>query len=125
VKCVVHQVPYTVFGYKGKQVRDQIHSADVVRAFQAFAESPRPGAVYNLGGGRDNSASVLESIDAVERMVGRQLTWEYEESNRRGDHICYISNLNQLREDFSGWDITRSLDDIIAEMVEAERARVD
>jgi CDP-paratose 2-epimerase len=123
VKCVVHEVPYTVFGYKGKQVRDQIHSVDVIAAFEAFAEQPRPGAVYNLGGGRANSASVLESIDAVERVVGTPLKWQYEDTNRRGDHICYISDLGRITTELAGWSITRSLDDIIEEMVRAERER--
>jgi CDP-paratose 2-epimerase len=123
VKCTVHGLPYTIFGYKGKQVRDQIHSADVVRAFEAYAAEPEPAAVYNLGGGRSNSASVLESIDAVERVAGRKLTWSYDDTNRRGDHICYISNLGRLQAAHPGWSVTWSLEDIIEEMVVAERAR--
>jgi len=123
VKCTVRGDPYTVFGYKGKQVRDQIHSADVVRAFEAYAHDPVPGAVYNLGGGRANSASVLESIDAVERVVGRKLDWTYDDTHRRGDHICYISDLSRLRASHPEWSVTWSLEDIIEEMVLAERAR--
>ena len=123
VKCTVRGDAYTVFGYKGKQVRDQIHSADVVRAFEAYANNPVPGAVYNLGGGRANSASVLESIDAVERVVGRKLTWTYDDTHRRGDHICYISDLSRLRAAHPEWSVTWSLEDIIEEMVVAERAR--
>lgn len=123
VKCTVRGDRYTVFGYKGKQVRDQIHSADVVRAFEAYAANPVPGAVYNLGGGRANSASVLESIDAVERVVGRKLQWEYDDTNRRGDHICYISNLGRLQAAHPEWSVTWSLEDILEEMVVAERAR--
>jgi CDP-paratose 2-epimerase len=123
VKVTVAAEPYTIYGYKGKQVRDQIHSADVVRAFEAFARAPRPGEPYNLGGGRDNSASVLESIALVEAAAGRALAWRYDERNRRGDHICYISDLRKLSGHYPEWSLTRSLPDIVKEMVEAERAR--
>ena len=94
---------YTIFGYQGKQVRDQIHSQDVVRAMHAFYSNPRPGAVYNLGGGRENSASVLECIDLVEQISGKKLSWSYQEQERKGDHICYISNLSRFRSDHPGW----------------------
>lgn len=104
--------PYTIFGYKGKQVRDQIHSEDVVRAMHAFFQNPRPGAVYNLGGGRENSASVLECIDIVEQISGRKLCWDYLDQERKGDHICYISNLAKFRTDHPDWQITRSLPSI-------------
>ena len=124
VKVVVRDEPYTIFGYKGKQVRDQIHSADVVSAFEAFARHPRPGETYNLGGGRENSASLLESIAAVEAISGTKLRWSLVEQNRRGDHICYISDLRKLTAHYPEWKITRPLDDIIVEMVEAERSRL-
>ncbi len=124
VKTAVSGEKYTVFGYKGKQVRDQIHSRDVVRAFEAFARNPRPGEVYNLGGGRQNSASVRECISLVEDVTGRRLDWRYVEQNRLGDHICYISDLAKLRRHYPEWCITRSLRDICTEMVDAElRAR--
>jgi CDP-paratose 2-epimerase len=114
---------YRVFGYKGKQVRDQIHSADVVSAFDAFAANPRPGEVYNLGGGRDNSASVLECFAMLESRLGRAVRWEYDEQNRTGDHICYISDLSKLKSHYPGWTITRSLDQIVDEVLESELAR--
>jgi len=123
VKVVVAGQPYTVYGYKGKQVRDQIHSTDAVRAFEAFARRPRAGEPYNLGGGRDNSASVLESIALVEEAAGKKLRWHYDEANRRGDHMCYVSDLRKLGAHYPEWTITRALPDIVKEMVEAERAR--
>ena len=113
---------YRVFGYKGKQVRDQIHSADVVSAFDAFAANPRPGEVYNLGGGRDNSASVLECFSMLESRLGRPVRWEYDEQNRTGDHICYISDLSKLKAHYPGWTLTRSLEQIVDEVLEAELA---
>jgi len=123
VKVAVAEGHYTIFGYKGKQVRDQIHSHDVVRAFEEFINAPRIGAVYNLGGGRDNSASVLECIHMIEERLGRLLDYTYDEENRVGDHICYISDLRRLKGDYPDWDITRSLDEILDEMIEAEVKR--
>jgi CDP-paratose 2-epimerase len=120
VKVAVTGGTYTVFGYKGKQVRDQIHSADVILAFAAFAESPRPGEVYNLGGGRENSASVLECIALVEELTGRPLKRTYVDQNRIGDHICYISDLRKLKAHFPGWSLTRGLKDIVGEIVAAQ-----
>jgi len=125
VKVAVRGEPYTVLGYKGKQVRDQIHSVDVIRAFEAFARAPRPGEPYNLGGGRENSASILEAIALVEGLAGRKLAWRYDERARRGDHICYISDLRKLRAHYPEWSITRSLEDILTEMVAAENARCE
>jgi CDP-paratose 2-epimerase len=124
VKVAVHGQPYTIFGYKGKQVRDQIHSRDVILAFEAFARNPRQGEVYNLGGGRQNSVSVLESIAAIEALTGRKLHWQYVEQNRRGDHICYISDMRKFMSHYPEWSITRSLEDIFKELVEAEGARL-
>jgi CDP-paratose 2-epimerase len=112
--------PYTVFGYKGKQVRDNIHSFDVVRAFEEFARNPRPGEVYNLGGGRANSVSMLEAISRIEALTGRKINRTYSEQARKGDHICYISNLAKLKSHYPGWSLTRSLDSILEEMVAAE-----
>src|SRR5256714_1558843 len=93
VKAAISGKIYTIYGYKGKQVRDQIHSHDVIRAFEAFASNPRKGEAYNLGGGRGNSASVLECIAAIEELSGRKIKHNYAEQNRRGDHICYISDM--------------------------------
>jgi CDP-paratose 2-epimerase len=124
VHCAVSGRPYTIFGYKGKQVRDQIHSYDVVRAFEAFINAPRCGEVYNLGGGRENSASVLECIALIESVGGPALEWSYDEQNRLGDHICYFSDLRKLQSHFPDWSITRSLPSIVAQMVEAEERRM-
>jgi CDP-paratose 2-epimerase len=123
VKVAVRKKPYTIFGYKGKQVRDNIHSADVIEAFEAFARDPRPGEVYNLGGGRQNSISVLEAIDMIEQAADTKIHYTYDERNRVGDHICYISNLTKLRTHFPGWEIMVSLSDMIEEMVAAEHQR--
>ena len=124
VHVAVAGKPYKIFGYKGKQVRDQIHSSDVIRAFEEFVRNPRPGEVYNLGGGRDNSASVLESIQLIEEVSGKRISWSYEERNRIGDHICYISDLRKLQRDYPNWRITRALPDIVSEMVQAEQERL-
>src|SRR6266566_4690231 len=111
---------YRIFGYMGKQVRDNIHSYDVCTAIMAFHERPVPGAVYNLGGGRDNSISVLEAIHRLEELLGRKLEREYVEEARRGDHICYISNLGRLRSDFPQWEVTISLEQILSQLAEAD-----
>lgn len=122
VKVALRDEEYTVFGYKGKQVRDQIHSEDVIAAFEAFREAPRPGEVYNLGGGRANSASILECLALLEQRLGRPIRWRYQEKNRVGDHICYISDLRKLQTHFPGWSIRHSLsaimDGILATEVE-------
>lgn len=112
VKCAREERVYRIFGYKGKQVRDNLHAFDVCRAFEEFYRSPRCGEVYNLGGGRENSISVLEAIEAAGDAVGKSLEYEYVDENRVGDHICYISNLGKIRSHFPGWDVTKSLDDI-------------
>jgi CDP-paratose 2-epimerase len=123
VKCAVDRRTFTIYGYKGKQVRDQIHSRDVVAAFESFVRAPRPAAVYNLGGGRENSVSVLEAIRLVEEHTGRPLPHQYAEGNREGDHICYISDLRRLRRDYPDWSITQSLDDIVQQVVESQTSR--
>jgi CDP-paratose 2-epimerase len=124
VKAAVGGETYTVFGYKGKQVRDNIHSYDVIQAFEAFRRNPRPGAVYNLGGGRANSVSILEAIAQVEALTGRRMKWRYVEQNRVGDHICYISDLRKLQRDYPEWTLTRPLDHILKELVEEESRRL-
>jgi CDP-paratose 2-epimerase len=108
---------YRIYGYKGKQVRDNIHAYDVCRALEAFIQAPRVAEVYNLGGGRENSVSVMEAIARIEALIGRPLKHEYIDQNRKGDHLCYISNLAKLKAHFPGWSITRSLDDILTEMI--------
>jgi CDP-paratose 2-epimerase len=124
VKQTLSGGAYSVFGYKGKQVRDNIHSHDVVMAIEAFAENPRPGEVYNLGGGRENSVSMLEAIGKIEELAGRKLNWRYVDENRIGDHICYISNLAKFQGHYPGWKITRTLDDILLEMVGFQREQM-
>lgn len=123
VNVAVAGLPYRIFGYKGKQVRDQIHSRDVIAVFEAFARNPRPGAVYNLGGGRGNAASVLECIKLIEDVRGRPMIWSYEDKPRIGDHICYISDLRKLRADFPEWRITTTLPQIVGEMIEAQEQK--
>lgn len=121
VKCAISGTPYTIFGYKGKQVRDQIHSFDVVRAFERFIEEPRKGEVYNLGGGKENSASILEVIDLIEEISGQRLSYEYSDENRIGDHICYYTNMAKFKAHYPGWEVTKSLREIIEEIVENEQ----
>ena len=116
-RCVLEGRTYRIYGYKGKQVRDNIHSSDVCAAALAYAEAPRPGAVYNIGGGRANSVSILEAIAQLEELAGRRLEVEYVDEPRRGDHICYISDLGRLRSDYPDWSVTVTLDEILSELV--------
>jgi len=121
VKVAISGGTYTVFGYKAKQVRDNIHSHDVVCAMEEFAANPRPGEVYNLGGGRENSISMLEAIARIENMTGKKLQWRYVEEARRGDHICYISNLSKFCSHYPKWRITRTLENILEEIIFSQR----
>jgi CDP-paratose 2-epimerase len=123
IKCNVEGRVYKVFGYKGKQVRDNIHSLDVARFIHAFFEQPRCGQVYNIGGGRGNSISILEAFDRIAALSGRKMNYEYVEKNREGDHMCYISDLSKMRAHYPGWDITKSLDDIFEEIHTATAGR--
>ena len=107
---------YRIYGYGGKQVRDNIHALDVCRFFEAFYERPRSAAVYNLGGGRANSVSMQEAIARFEERIGKRLTVEYVEKARVGDHICYISDLRRLRADYPEWDVRVGLEQIIEEI---------
>jgi CDP-paratose 2-epimerase len=116
MRCTVTGDPYTVFGYGGKQVRDNIHAADVVRAFEAFHRSPRAAAVYNLGGGRQANISMLEAIAACERIAGRPLEWSYSEEARTGDHKWWISDLRAFKADYPGWDLTWSMEDVLRDI---------
>jgi CDP-paratose 2-epimerase len=124
VKVTLSGGKYSVFGYKGKQVRDNIHCRDVVRAIEEFAANPRPGEVYNLGGGRANSISMLEAIERIEQMTGRKLDWRYVDEARKGDHICYISNLGKLQSHYPNWKITRGVDAILEEMIASQRTHL-
>lgn len=122
VKVAVKGQTYKIFGYKGKQVRDQIHSHDVVVAMEAFIKSPRCGEVYNLGGGRESNASLLECIDKIEARLGRPVTTAYVDTARRGDHICYISDLTKFKSHYPEWKLTRFVDDIIDEIFDSEQS---
>ncbi len=122
-KATVTGRPYTIFGYKGKQVRDHLHSLDVIHAVDAFADNPRPGEVYNLGGGNENSASVLEAIALVEAESGRGLQTTYSDESRIGDHICYISDCRKFARHYPQWAVTVGLDTIVTDLVAAELAR--
>lgn len=110
---------YTVFGYKGKQVRDNIHAYDVTRLIEMFIDNPGSAKVYNLGGGRDNSCSILEAFERVEALSGKEMQHQYSEKAREGDHICYISDLSTIKADYPEWGITRSLDNIFEEIYES------
>jgi CDP-paratose 2-epimerase len=125
VKCAIAGRPYTVFGYKAKQVRDNIHSHDLVKAFWRFFEAPRAGEVYNIGGGRYSNCSMLEAIAAVERLAGRPLRWTYSEQSRAGDHLWWVGDLRRFMTQYPGWKIDYDLERTLKEMVGAqlERAR--
>lgn len=116
IKCNVEGREYKVFGYKGKQVRDNIHAEDVVRFMHEFWKAPRPGEVYNLGGGKQNACSILEAFQMVQRLTGRDMQWRYQNENRSGDHICYYSDLRKMRDHYPAWNITRSLHSIFEEI---------
>lgn len=120
VACAVSGKPYTIYGYKGKQVRDQIHSNDVASLFLEFYRNPKPGEVYNLGGGRSNSMSILETIDALAAM-GQKLEYSYHEQNRTGDHICYITDLTKVKSHFPEWKLEYGLPRILDEIVAAKQ----
>jgi CDP-paratose 2-epimerase len=123
IKCNLTETKYHVFGYKGKQVRDNIHSYDVARFIAAFIESPRAGEVYNIGGGRQNSCSILEAFSRIEALSGKKMIYEYVDQNRSGDHICYISDLSKMRAHYPSWDISKSLDNIFGEIYSSWKDR--
>jgi CDP-paratose 2-epimerase len=123
-KCNLDGKLYTVFGYKAKQVRDNIHSVDVARFIWEFVKTPRSGEVYNLGGGKQNSISMLEAFALVESLTGRKMNSIYSEKNREGDHICYYSDLRKMQSHYPDWRITKSLRDIFTETVEGWRSRL-
>ena len=119
IKVNVEGGLYRVYGYKGKQVRDNIHSHDVARFIEMFIAEPRSGEVYNLGGGRGNSCSILEAFAKVEALTGKPMRYEYVDRNREGDHICYISDLSKMKDHYPSWAISKGLDKIFEEIVEA------
>ena len=116
-RCFREDRIYRVYGYKGKQVRDNIHSQDVCDAFLAFYEAPRCAAVYNLGGGRGNSISIQEAISHLEGLFGKKLKTEYVETNRVGDHICYISDLRRFQADYPKWRLRVPLEDVLQQFI--------
>lgn len=123
VKCNLEGREYRVFGYKGKQVRDNIHSLDVARFMAEFVGAPRAGEVYNLGGGKANSTSILEAFAIAEKFSGKEQIYSYVEQNRAGDHICYYSDLRKMKAHYPTWDITQSLEETIEQIVEAWQRR--
>ncbi len=123
VKCNLEGRGYKVFGYKGKQVRDNIHATDVARFMEAFVNAPRVGEVYNLGGGKANSTSILEAFKTTEKFTGKAQNFTYVETNRIGDHICYYSDLRKMRAHYPDWDITISLEETIRQIVESWKTR--
>ena len=123
VKCNLEGREYKVFGYKGKQVRDNIHSHDVARFIEEFIKAPRRAGVYNIGGGRANSCSIWEAFEIAAKFSGKKQVYSYVDENRIGDHICYISNLAKMRADYPAWDITISLEETIGQIVDAWRGR--
>jgi CDP-paratose 2-epimerase len=124
MRCTVTGEPYTVLGYSGKQVRDNIHSADLLAAFEAFHRAPRPGgAVYNIGGGRASNCSMLEAIDLSQRIAGRELDWTLDDRPRIGDHRWWISDLRSFIHDYPDWTLTRGLEDILREVHDANAER--
>jgi CDP-paratose 2-epimerase len=123
VKCVVTGRPYTIFGYKGKQVRDNIHSHDLVSAFWHFTQNPREGEVYNIGGSRHSNCSMLEAIEASERLSGKKLNFTLSDDNRIGDHIWYVSDVRKFQEHFPDWKYEYDMERILQEIVEETMRR--
>jgi CDP-paratose 2-epimerase len=117
IKTNLEERTYYIYGYKGKQVRDNIHALDVARFVEAFYHAPKVGEVYNIGGGRANSCSILEAFDVAQSLTGKKMRFEYVERPRSGDHICYISNLSKMRSQYPSWDIRVSLPQIFEELV--------
>ncbi len=121
VRCAITGIPYQIYGYKGKQVRDNIHSFDMVNAFYHFYLNPKPAAVYNMGGGRFSNCSILEAIQIIEELSGKKVNYVYEDRARIGDHIWYISDVKKFKQDYPEWDYTRNLKSIIAEIYEFQK----
>ncbi|MFD2247915.1 NAD-dependent epimerase/dehydratase family protein [Pontibacter ruber] len=119
IKCNLEEKEYTVYGYKGKQVRDNIHAYDVANFCYAFAEAPRAGEVYNIGGGKENAISVLEAFKLIESISGVPMKYSYVDQNRIGDHICYYSDLTKIKSHYSDWNLTKNLSDTFQEIYQA------
>ena len=124
MRCAITGTPYTIFGYKGKQVRDIIHSNDVVSAFDAFFKSPRAGEVYNLGGGSESNTSVLEAIDLAQEITGEKMSVSYDQKNRAGDHIWYVSDLTRFKSHYPNWGLSYAgVREIAEEIYEFNKTR--
>ena len=123
IKCNLEKRKYTIFGYKGKQVRDNIHSNDVASFIEYFIEEPRSGEAYNIGGGKDNACSILEAFAISESITGNKQIYKYIDKNRIGDHICYYSDLRKMSEHYPRWKVKHSLQDVIGEIANAQRSR--
>lgn len=119
IKCNVDQKKYNIYGYKGKQVRDNIHSYDVALFINEFIKAPREAEVYNIGGGRENSVSILEAFKMIESISGKEMLYEYTDKNREGDHICYISDLSKMKEHYPKWTVTKDIKTVFIEIYEA------
>ena len=119
IKCNLEEKPYTVFGYKGKQVRDNIHSYDVARFIEEFIAAPRVAEVYNLGGGKDNTCSIWEAFDLISNISGKEMKYSYSEINRIGDHICYYSDLRKMKAHYPNWQITKPLETVFQEIYQS------
>lgn len=124
IKCNLDGTQYTVYGYKGKQVRDNIHSYDISRFIEEFINAPRVAEVYNLGGGKDNTCSILEAFKIVEKFSGNPMNYVYSNKNREGDHICYYSDLRKMKAHYPNWNITISLEETIRQIVESWKTRL-
>jgi len=124
IKCNLEKKKYTIYGYKGKQVRDNIHSLDVALFIADFLKAPRIAEVYNIGGGRNNSTSILEAFDRISKISGNEMVYEYSDKNRSGDHMCYISDLSKMKEHYPNWDITKDLQTTFVEIYQAWLERV-
>ncbi len=123
MKCTVTGTPYSVFGYKGKQVRDNIHSADLIAAFDAFFRNPRSGEVYNIGGSRFSNCSMIEAIQICEQISGKQLNWEYKETNRIGDHIWWVSDVSKFQSHYPEWSLKHDINSILSQIHDASVER--
>jgi CDP-paratose 2-epimerase len=125
IKCNLESKTYKIFGYKGKQVRDNIHALDVARFMDQFIRNPRVAEVYNLGGGRQNSISIVEAFQLIEKVSGKAMQYNYSDQNRKGDHICYISDLSKMQGHYPQWRITKDLPTMFMEIYESWVRRPD
>jgi len=124
MKCAITGDHYTVFGYKAKQVRDNIHSYDLVNMFWHFYQNPRSGEVYNAGGSRHSNCSMLEAIAACEKLTGKRMNWSYSDKNRIGDHIWYISDVSKFRSHYPDWEFRYGMDDILQQLYDGIKMRL-